>query len=110
LDIKELCDRAMRFMEMSPEDQKQVLLNQAKNNLTRSIDSLKDCPTDYFRVYGFCKSLNELCELEGVDFKRFSLVKKIKAVRDSLSFVDQDVIFKGVREFHESAWCKGDSA
>jgi hypothetical protein len=61
---------------------------------------------DMWHVYMLCKSISNIAELTGGRFKELPLVEKMIQFTTLIKRVDEDEVFKGVREFHESEWCK----
>jgi phosphoribosyl-ATP pyrophosphohydrolase len=81
-------------------------LEESINGYREQRDRLIDESGDMWHVYMLCKSISNIAELTGGKFKELPLVEKMIQFTTLIKQVDEDEVFKGVREFHESEWCR----
>lgn len=76
--------------------------NDEINEFKKRRDTLFEDKNNHWRVYSICKNINEVAELEGVSFKTAPLEEKLKLAHKLLNFVEFEVFYEGVIEYHAS--------
>ena len=99
-------ERFLKRMRMTDEEREEHFLTEEIKHYIEQKESLRSDPCNYWAVYSICKTISHIAELSETNFKELPLVEKLIQFTTLIKFVDEDTVFKGVREFHESEWCK----
>jgi hypothetical protein len=107
IDFRSASEELEKFKElqrMSDEERNDLLLEEEIEHFWEQRENLREDKHNSWRVYSICKTVSKIARLSNSNFRELALVDKVIQMARLLKFVDEDTLFKGIREFHLSPW------
>lgn len=98
--ISEMAGELKQFVRMSQDERRLYWLNIVQER--RYLVSQQ--PRNHWFIYELCKVLNEVAEIDHVDFKAAGYAEKLNLIWYIVPFASHEALSEGVTEYHDT--CK----